>query len=225
MLMSPALKYCGNHSLNDLRAVYASHADYIGFVFTHKSKRTVSTEQVSQWLNQIGRCKGKQLVGVFADDSLDTIKSVCEHVPLDVVQLHGGESLHHLIAVKKMVDQSVWKALHHDETTLDQMRRFRGAADGFIIDTKRKGTLGGTGKRFDWHRIPNYLSEAKRQQVPCFIAGGITPENIEELMMYQPTGIDIASGIERHFGKDQALIRSLEEKVGVNDGQTSTSRK
>ncbi|RYM05399.1 phosphoribosylanthranilate isomerase [Sporolactobacillus sp. THM7-7] len=215
--MHPLLKYCGNRSLADLQVSLAGSADYIGLVFTRRSRRTVRADQVRAWLDHMAVPKDKALVGVFADDPIEMIEDVVKSVPLQVIQLHGKETPRFLKQVKAKTGTTVWKALHHGPDTLRAMRQYHGIADGFVIDTKVRGALGGTGVSFDWKCVPNYTAEAARQRVLCFIAGGITAENIAHLLDYRPDGIDIASGIERNSRKSGELIRKIEEKVRKYD--------
>ncbi|WP_326407525.1 phosphoribosylanthranilate isomerase [Sporolactobacillus sp. THM19-2] len=199
-----------------------SRADFIGFIFTVRSKRVVQAPEVSCWLKELGDGAGKKLVGVFADDSIEKISDVLGHVALDVIQLHGHESPQEAADIRRTTGVSVWKAIHHGPDTVEMMHSYGGMVDGFVIDTKVKGMMGGTGKTFDWNSVPAYEAEAKEQHVPCLIAGGVKPENIQHLLAFQPSGIDISSGIESHFRKDCHLMRKIEEKVWINDAQTAS---
>ncbi|GGL47144.1 N-(5'-phosphoribosyl)anthranilate isomerase [Sporolactobacillus putidus] len=220
--MRPVLKYCGNHSLSDIKVTMASQADYLGFIFTPRSKRTVRPDQVAEWLEDVGGIKKKKLVGVFADDSIELIEKVLQIVPLHVIQLHGEEQPPYVEQVKSRTGKTVWKALHHEKGTPEKMRWYAGLADGYVIDTKVKGAIGGTGVSFDWDSVPGYMAESTRQHAECLIAGGISPENIESLLSQNPVGIDIASGIETNFRKDGRLIRKIEEKVRMQNDQAAT---
>ncbi|MDD9148664.1 phosphoribosylanthranilate isomerase [Sporolactobacillus sp. CQH2019] len=218
--MRPVLKYCGNHSLSDVKITAASRADYLGFIFTRKSKRTVRADQVAEWLKRT-EAKGKKLVGVFADDSVERIEKVLQTVPLQVIQLHGAEQPPYVERVRSKTGRTVWKALRHGKNTLEAMRRYAGIVDGYIIDTKVKGAIGGTGVSFDWDSVPGYMAESARLHTPCLIAGGISPDNIDKLLSRHPIGIDIASGIETNFQKDGRLIRKIEERVERQNDQTT----
>ncbi|WP_018962199.1 phosphoribosylanthranilate isomerase [Sporolactobacillus vineae] len=212
------LKYCGNHSLEDVRKTMHSRADYLGFIFTQKSRRAVSPLQAADWLDQAGPAGHKQIVGVFADDPMDLILKTARTVRIDVIQLHGGESPQYAAAIRKKTGIRVWKAIHHGASSLNEMRLYEGYVDGYVIDTKVAGQFGGTGIAFDWHQVPLYTEEARRQGKICLIAGGIRPENVGDLLRYGPEGIDISSGIESNFHKDSKQIRKIEEKVcGVYD--------
>lgn len=220
--MRPKLKYCGNHSLNDLQLTIASKADYLGLIFTKKSRRAVTPEQVAGWLTRVQLGK-KALVGVFADDAIEVIERTVRMLPIEVIQCHGSETPEEVRRIKLRTRKKVWKVIHHSENGLKEMGAFASTADGYVIDTKVKGLLGGTGRTFDWRHVPLYLAEAERQHVPCFIAGGVKPANIEKLLTYHPAGIDMSSGIERDFKKDPDLICQIERRVLVYDDQTTAN--
>jgi len=205
------LKYCGNRSADDVQAAFASGADYLGFIFA-KSRRNVSPDEVKRWLTPMA-LGGKQLVGVFVNDSVDRIAAVARQLPLHVIQCHGHETPAELAAVKEATRRAVWKVIHHGDGAIEAMKQYAGVADGYVVDSRVVGAWGGTGVSFDWKAVPRYLEEAARQGVPCFIAGGITPDNVERLLAYRPDGIDMSSGIETDGRKDPAKMKRIEEKV------------
>ncbi|MBB6283205.1 phosphoribosylanthranilate isomerase [Geobacillus subterraneus] len=205
------LKYCGNRSAGDVQAALASGADYLGFIFA-EGRRNVSPREVKRWLAPAS-LGDKQLVGVFVNASVDQIVSVTEQLPLHVIQCHGRETPAELAAVKETTRRTVWKAIHHGDGALEAMKQYAGVADGYVVDSRVVGAWGGTGVSFDWEAVPRYLEEAARQGVPCLIAGGITPDNVERLLAYRPDGIDISSGIETDGRKDPVKMKQIEEKV------------
>ncbi|MGP3561769.1 phosphoribosylanthranilate isomerase [Geobacillus sp. BK01] len=205
------LKYCGNRSADDVQIALASGADYLGFIFA-ESKRRVSPAEVKRWLAS-APLGGKQLVGVFVNAAAEQIAAVAAAVPLHIIQCHGRETPAELQAVKEVTGLPAWKAIHHGSGALDAMRQYAGIVDGYVVDSRVAGAWGGTGVSFDWEAVPRYLEEAARQGVPCFIAGGITPDNVERLLAYRPTGIDISSGIETDGRKDPAKMKQIEAKI------------
>lgn len=207
------LKYCGNRSLQDVQRVAKSQADYIGFVFA-ESKRKVEPENVRRWLSGVELGK-KKIVGVFVHPTIVSVASVVEHVPLSIIQCHGMETMQTVKQLKETFQLPVWKVIHHAPEAWTYMCAWKGIADGFVIDSGRKGAWGGTGISFDWSVVPYYMEEATRQGVPCFIAGGITPNNVEQLLVYKPFGIDISSGIEENEHKSEQKIKQIEQKVKI----------
>lgn len=189
-----------------------SQADFIGLIFA-KSKRQVNVEDVCGWLKEIQPLK-KPLVGVFVNEKVEEMIRITEKIPLSIIQCHGNETKEYIEELKSKIHLPIWKAIHHGEGSIAKMKELAGIVDGFIIDSKVKGHWGGTGISFNWEHIPEYIDEARKQQVPCFIAGGVTPENANQLLTYQPDGIDLASGIEEEGSKSKRKIQLLEERVG-----------
>jgi tryptophan synthase beta subunit len=212
-MKTPFIKFCGNRSLEDYRLSIESMADFIGFVFYKGSKRYVDSRTVANWVRKVKPKENQQLVGVFVNPSYDDVDDILNTVKLDVIQLHGLESLTWIETFRKRTKSKIWKAIHHGPGSLELMRSYQGVVDGFIIDCKTKTLWGGSGQRFDWSAIPDYKKEAEHQGVPYFIAGGISPMNVEQLLVYQPMGMDVASGIEHDGKKSERFIHEIMRKV------------
>lgn len=214
------LKCCGNHSLQDFESSIKSGADYIGVVFA-ESKRKVQPRKLKKWLKEIPLQDHQKLVGVFVNPSVEELEWVLQYVNIDILQMHGNETVPQLLYFREITNKPMWKAIHHNEHALELMKIYDGIIDGYVVDTKHGHQWGGTGKRFDWEHVPSYLKEAEKQHVPCFIAGGINPENVGELLPYNPNGVDVSSGIESNGAKDYDKISKITERLKIN-AKTST---
>lgn len=207
------LKLCGNHSLSDLQAVASSNANYLGFIFT-ESKRSVDPNDLIIWLKEVSIPEDKRLVGVFVNPTPDEVEDVLKRIPLDILQLHGNEAMKDIVRIKSNVGLPIFKAIHHQPPESFQlMEELAEIVDGFIIDSKVRGAWGGTGVKFDWEAIPEYTKLATKYNKKCFIAGGITPENVSDCLLFEPPGIDLSSGIENDGKKNSKLIVKLEERI------------
>jgi phosphoribosylanthranilate isomerase len=205
-----ALKLCGVQSLEDLQVVSNSIAEYIGFIFA-ESKRKVDPQLVGQWLEEVNT--KKKVVAVFVNPTIEEVHSVLKHVPVDVIQFHGNESIEQIMQVREIYPGFIWKALHHHDQTLAEMKKYIELVDGFVVDSRTKGQWGGTGVSFDWDSVPVYLEFAAKHNKICFIAGGVNEENISNLLNYHPQAIDLSSGIEVDRKKSKEKIRLIEERV------------
>lgn len=210
-MKEPLIKLCGNRSYADLVKSASSNATHLGFIFVKKTKRYVRPEQVGKWVRE-SRPKQK-LVGVFVNPTMEEVEEVLHFVPLDVIQLHGDELVSDLLKIREACRLPIWKAIRHQANGVEQLELYRGVANGYVVDSKVKGAYGGTGVSFDWAAISSYQKEARGQNVPIFIAGGIKPDNISELLHHHPDGIDVSSGIETDEQKDLAKIQKIMKEV------------
>ncbi|MDR9403805.1 MAG: phosphoribosylanthranilate isomerase, partial [Halothece sp. Uz-M2-17] len=90
--------------------------------------------------------------------------------------------------------------------SLAETEYYSDSVDTFLLDAYAPQQLGGTGKSFNW----DYLQDFHPQR-PWLLAGGLTPNNIEQaLKMSQPDGIDLSSGVEDSPGnKNLDLVAEL----------------
>jgi phosphoribosylanthranilate isomerase len=207
----PLLKFCGIRTIDDMKIVSSSQAEYIGLIFA-ESKRRVDPKIVKTWLEEVDVTE-KKLVAVFVNPTVNELTDVLTNLPIDVIQFHGNESYEDIKKVKETFEGSVWKALHHHPKTLVEMHSFKNIVEGFVIDSRMKGQWGGTGVSFDWSAVPHYIKFSQETNKLCFIAGGVNENNIEKLLTYHPQGIDLSSGIETDNKKSKDKIERIEERV------------
>jgi phosphoribosylanthranilate isomerase len=216
------VKICGIKEEATLQGMRGLPVDYIGFVFA-KSRRQITPEQASA-LQELSRSipmiEGKPplTVGVFVNPSLEELDEVLSKVRLDVVQLHGDETPEFCLEVHERFQVEVWRALPiNDEADqegffpgADRLTAFRNTVTTILLDTAG----GGTGKAFRWDVIPTYQEIASRNGLQLFIAGGLNPDNADELITaYHPQGVDISSGVETDGMKDIRKITAFAERV------------
>ena len=89
--MSLALKVCG--MLHNTPEVARLQPDYLGFIFYEKSPRYVSHSHIESLLPESNSIKTTKNVGVFVNASVNFIIKQCKAFNLNVIQLHGEESV------------------------------------------------------------------------------------------------------------------------------------
>lgn len=199
------IKICGLKSENDIKIVNKYGPDYVGFILA-PSKRQVNYE-VAKKLKALLN-PSILAVGVFVNESLEVIGQYAEDKVIDVIQLHGDESLEMIKELKQQVSIPVIKAMRiKDEKQLKHLLPFiqEVTADYLLFDTYQEGLYGGSGKSFDW----KLLEVVKR---PYFLAGGIGLHNIEEACKWKPFAIDVSSGVETNGVKDAIKVGELIQK-------------
>lgn len=218
MTNSIHVKICGMQDGDDVSFIHHQNVSHIGLIFVPASRRYVP---IADAVRLRSRAEGAvHVVGVFSDAPLDDILTTARAVSLDVIQLHGSESPE-TCETLQMAGYSVWKAISIPSgatlatDVFQQIELYRRVTDGLLFDTKPvDGAMvtGGHGKTFDWRFLPQ-IQKAVGDE-PWFVAGGITPDNVKNLLTYAtPHGIDVSSGVETSGRKDTARIAQLLKAV------------
>ncbi len=198
------IKVCGLTDPDQALETCMAGADAIGFVFTPKSPRLLSREDARHIIKKMPPMV--QSVGVFVDESIDTIREIVEFCGIDLVQLHGSEPP----GFCKLLAPRVIKAFRvKNDRVLQEIENYSGAVRGILIDTWARGTHGGTGKTFDWDVARKIVASI---DMPVILAGGLEPGNVEEAVSkVRPWGVDVSSGVETAPG--QKSIEKIKEFI------------
>lgn len=134
----------------------------------------------------------------MVNPDLTTIEHVLSNTPINTIQLHGTESIDFIQEIKKKYPSiKIIKALAADENIIQNINKYKGFVDLFIIDTPSV-SYGGTGQTYDWT-----IFEAHKRHT-LLDSRGINSENIQTVnqLKLSHQGYDLASGIEVNGRKD-----------------------
>ena len=141
-------------------------------------------------------------VGVFVNETVESLLKIAKEVKRDVIQLHGDEDESFIQTLKEQSNGEVWKAVQV-RSAADAEKWIDSSADMLLFDAYHKDERGGTGEVFDW----SSLDEFER---PFMLAGGIDSTNVARaIRTVRPYGIDISSGIETEGVKDNEKIKAF----------------
>jgi phosphoribosylanthranilate isomerase len=141
------------------------------------------------------------------------ISAAVDAVPHALLQFHGDETP----AQCEAAGRAYLRAARMGEglDLLDFAHRYVSAGPllkALLLDTHVDG-YGGSGKVFDWSRVP--------ASVPCpiVLSGGLNPANvIDGVLRVRPFAVDVSSGVEVAKGiKDAALMRRFCDAVRAAD--------
>ena len=199
------IKICGLNTDAALAAALAGGASHVGFIFFPKSPRNIAPAEAGRLREAAFGKASAVAVTVDADDAL--LDEIVAAMRPDMLQLHGHESPERVAAIKARTGLPAIKVFSvRDKADLDAIAPYRGVADRLMFDAKPpKGAElpGGNGVAFDW-RILAGLDPS----LDYLLSGGLNAANVgEALLLANPSGIDISSGVESAPGvKDPALI-------------------
>lgn len=185
------IKICGLFQPIDITYANIAHPDYIGFIINFpKSHRSITKTQAKNLRKQLDA--SIKVVGVFVNAKPTFIQEFVEEQIIDVVQLHGSEDATYIHNLCDLLPQTeIWKA-YKISSIADLELAKKCNADRILLDNGC-----GTGETFDWSLLSTFNK-------PMILAGGLTPENIVEAStLLHPWAIDISSGVETDFKKDQ----------------------
>ncbi len=193
------VKICGLSRLEDIEAANLYQPDYIGFVFA-PSRRRVTEEQAASLKKLLS--PAILAVGVFADQTPETIARLCREEVIDIIQLHGAEDACYIERLRSLVSSPIIKALK--APTPEDIRAAKNLdCDYLLFD----GAQAGSGQAFDWSVLPTGGK-------PYFLAGGLHLGNIDAAMAAgRPFALDISSGAEEDGRKSPGKIKELVEMI------------
>lgn len=201
------VKICGLANYNDALDATNLGTDFLGFHFIKESPKKVSEKLVIDIVSKLPPFITP--VGVFADEEQKVISKVVKKCGLKNVQFNGDEAPEFCNAAREGLGVKVFKRfkLEGDESSaLLNLQPYIGNVDYFVIDVSY---CDGDIVKYNFE----LASKAAGLNVPVFISGSITPEDVKEALdTAAPFGLDADTGIERlpkrkDYDKMNAFIR------------------
>lgn len=209
------IKLCGMMKPFDIEYANRVKPDLVGFIFAN-TRRTISAAQAKQFREALDA--EIPAVGVFVNEDISVITSLVQNGCIDMIQLHGEEDADYIRRLREVCDVPVIKAVKVQ--TVEQIRQAAALpVDYLLLDTYRKGVLGGTGEAFDWELLREAkiaagdTAEGELFGKPYFLAGGLHAGNLREAAALGSYGLDVSSGIETDGSKDFTKMVEVMELV------------
>jgi len=192
------VKICGITNLEDAVCAIEAGADALGFVFYPKSPRYITPNDAKAIAEKLPLHVKK--IGLFVDVSPEEVSFTCKEAQMDMAQIQFD------------VDEAFFNALKVPYVRVVRAREaddVRQQYKGLIrlVDAYVEG-YGGAGKRIDL----SWFENADCDNI--ILAGGLSPENIEQIKPMGFYGVDVSSGVERAKGlKDHTKVRAFIQKA------------
>lgn len=204
--MRPLVKICGLTRAEDARAAVHCGATHIGCVMVEDSPRCVNADVAKEVFDAVEPDTVRVLV--FKNERPEKILATAGSASTKHVQVYGLEEDETLRLEQE--GMTVFRVVGIDPTarSLPSLSPVPSAKRPAVLDVRG----GGSGQRFSWGLLGAHAPTG------TFIAGGVCPENISELMEHRPFGVDLSSGVEIAPGiKDprrlQLFFENLEKSL------------
>lgn len=199
------IKLCGITRAEDITEINRLRPEYAGLVFFRKSRRCVSREQAEKLRGLLD--PAVKTVGVFVNEPAENVAGLLDAGVIGLAQLHGDEDEDYISRLRTMTEAPVIKAFRIGQREDLEAAR-ASSADHILLDAGM-----GDGIPLPWE----WLTDLDR---PYFLAGGLSPDNVEKAIgMLHPWGVDVSSGIETDGVKDADKMERFVENVRNADGQ------
>ena len=198
------VKICGITTLDAALTAEREGAAMIGFLFAPSSRR-IEPDEAAAIAKQLSPTVKK--VGVFVNETKETIERIADVVGLDFIQLHGDEPA----SFAESLSKPVIKAFNIEQVSDEVLATY--PCDYYIIDSPGTTYRGGSGKVFDWNRLLNRNIDRSK----LILAGGLNEANIAEaIKTVEPAGVDVSSGVETNGKKDNEKIKRFIHAVNYS---------
>ena len=210
-------KICGVRDVDSALAAAEAGADFLGFNFVHGVRRQLTFEQGRSIISRVAGELGDDrpgLVGLFADQEIDEVNEIIASCGLEYAQLCGSEEPDYWDQVRaNIIKQVRVKPLASEQETVDatlvRVKDVVSRGNIALLDSYKKGFLGGTGHTFDWS-----IAAQVAQEYDVVLAGGLAPDNVARaIRQVNPWMVDVSTGVETDGVKDPTRIRAFAEAV------------
>lgn len=194
------VKICGITRPEDALVAARAGADAIGLVFHPASPRYVTLEQATRIARVVPPFM--TVVALLVNAPTDIVAAVLREIRPGLLQFHGDEDEAACVGHGVPFIKAIRMAPGLDPAA--EAARFP-SAQGLLMDAWSPDAYGGTGKQFDWSRVPESLGK------PLVLAGGLDPDNVAlAATQVRPWAVDVSGGVEASPGiKDAAKVRSF----------------
>lgn len=200
---TPLVKICGITNRKDAEVAVEAGADILGVVLAPSPRQVLKS-----FAAEIANIPAlKVAVVVTGKNSIDisALEELINTGMIDAIQFHGEESPEFCSSLLIPYYRALSPVTPSDVQHFEDYHCPR-----ILVDASTSTQRGGTGKRV----LADVIMSASKV-APLWLAGGITPANIQEIIeMWHPELVDLSSGVESSPGvKDHRLIKTFFEKI------------
>jgi phosphoribosylanthranilate isomerase len=203
---------CGVCYPEDAIAAARAGADAIGMILFAKSQRLIDGEHAKSVAAAVPPMVAR--VGVFVDARPSFVALCARSLHLDLVQLHGTESVDFVRAIPTLSVVKAVRLSEYEQWATSPLPNLRA----IVLDS----AVGGSGVANDWDAVEAAIRKTP-PRVPLILAGGLTPETARPVASrFRPWALDVSSGIEseptrKSPARMDAFVRAVRDSDRASD--------
>lgn len=218
--MRTRVKICCISSVDEAQLAIREGADAIGLVGPMPSgPGPIPDRTIADIARQV-----PPGVSCFLLTSETTVSGIAEHLlrtGVATVQLVQHLSLAETMGLDRVLLSTRRVQVIHMEgpEALDLIEKYEPYVHAFLLDSGRPSAetpeLGGTGRTHDWDLSRRFVEKSKK---PVYLAGGLTPENVQEaILTVRPFGVDVCSGVRTNGHLDPRKLADFMSAIRTAD--------
>lgn len=199
------IKICGVKDIPSAERVIKYSPSMVGLIFVPNSIRCIDFKTAKE-ISKLAHKQNISVVGVFQNQPVEQIINLVKTIPLDYVQLHGGEDASYC----KQISVPIIKKITL-ENVKEKINKYKNVVNIFLVDRPKQGQ----GSLVNKDEVRK-LSE----KYNVMVAGGLNKDNVGNIIRKTGKslqGIDVSSGVEKVVGeKDEKLVsKFIEQARGI----------
>lgn len=218
--MKTRVKICCISSIDEAQLAIREGADAVGLVGAMPSgPGPIPDKKIAEIARDI-----PPGVSCFLLTSETTVSGIAEHLlrtGVATVQLVQHLSIAETMALDRVLLSTRRVQVIHMEgpESLDLIEKYEPYVHAFLLDSGRPNAetpeLGGTGRTHDWDLSRQFVEKSKK---PVFLAGGLTPDNVQEaILKVRPFGVDVCSGVRTNGHLDPKKLNDFMAAIRTAD--------
>lgn len=216
----PRLKVCCIQTTDEAELAIRYGANAVGLVSTMPSgPGVIADDRIEEIAARI-----PPGVSSFLLTSSRDVDAICDQqrrFGVDTIQLCDGLPPEEVLELRSALrGVSIVQVIHvTGDEVFDEALAAARTADALLLDSgnpsKVVKELGGTGRAHDWNLSREICD---RVDIPVFLAGGLTPDNIADAVRHvRPFGVDVCTGLRTNGDLDEEklnqFVRNLKTEV------------
>ena len=218
--MKTRVKICCISSIDEAQLAIREGADAVGLVGAMPSgPGPIPDKKIAEIARDI-----PPGVSCFLLTSETTVSGIAEHLlrtGVATVQLVQHLSIAETMALDRVLLSTRRVQVIHMEgpESLDLIEKYEPYVHAFLLDSGRPNAdtpeVGGTGRTHDWDLSRQFVEKSKK---PVFLAGGLTPDNVQEaILKVRPFGVDVCSGVRTNGHLDPKKLNDFMAAIRTAD--------